>query len=143
MLYYLSHLRSLRIILITMSNKLDKAYKTIGEVANLLNLKNISSGKLNTYVLRYWEKEFKQIKPKIINKRRYYNNKQIEIIKLIKYLIKDKGVSINGVKNILKSGVNSLDVNDLHSLKADYQINKIKLKANKILEQLKKIKKDG
>ena len=115
----------------------------ISELSKTINLLNPKTKKPLNYVLRYWEKEFKQIKPKIINKRRYYNNKQIEIIKLIKYLIKDKGVSINGVKNILKSGVNSLDVNDLHSLKADYQINKIKLKANKILEQLKKIKKDG
>ena len=59
--------------------------------------------------LRYWEKEFKQIKPTLIRNRRYYSEKQINIIKLIKFLLKDKGMTINGVKNVLKSKINTLD----------------------------------
>ena len=47
--------------------KLNKAYKSIGEVAEILDLKNIKSGKLNTHTIRFWEKSFKLIKPKVFN----------------------------------------------------------------------------
>ena len=140
MLYYLSHLRSLRIILITMSNKLDKAYKTIGEVANLLNLKNISSGKLNTYILRYWEKEFKQIKPLILNnRRRYYDKKTINLLIKIKYLLKDEGMTIKGVKNILDN--NRIDLDDHSKLPISISNKNLKTRLNKISSILKEIKK--
>ena len=76
--------------------------------------------KPSNYILRYWEKEFKQIKPTIVKSRRYYSNKQIDLIKLIKYLLKDKGLTINGVKKVLKSKINSLDDYDSNSLKTDY-----------------------
>lgn len=115
----------------------------ITEVTRLLNLINPKTKKPLNHTLRFWEKEFKQIKPKIINKRRYYSKKQIDCIKLIKYLIKDKGMSILGVKNILKSSFNSLDVNDLHSLKTEYQKINIKNKTKKILEKINKLKKNG
>ena len=53
--------------------KNSEAYKTIGEIAKELNLINKKTGSLQTHTLRYWEKEFKQIKPKIMaGKRRYY-----------------------------------------------------------------------
>ena len=82
--------------------KLDEAYKSIGEVAKDLNLVNPKTGKLNTHTIRFWEKEFKQIKPKIFaGKRRYYDQKSIKIIKKIKYLLKEKGLTINGVKKFL------------------------------------------
>ena len=110
-----------------------KSYKTIGEVA-----KEIST---NTHTLRFWEKEFKQIKPIILNKRRYYSEKQINIIKLIKFLLKDKGMTINGVKNILKSNINSLDDYNSYSLKADYLKENLKVKSKTILEKIKKLKK--
>ena len=140
MLYYLSHLRSLRIILITMSNKLDKAYKTIGEVADLLNLKNISSGKLNTYILRYWEKEFKQIKPLILNnRRRYYDKKTINLLIKIKYLLKDEGMTIKGVKNILDN--NRIDLDDHSKLPISISNKNLKTRLNKISSILKEIKK--
>ena len=80
-----------------MKDKLDNAYKSIGEVAKLLNLVNLKTGKLNTHTIRFWEKEFNQIKPKILaGKRRYYSNKEIRIIKLIKYLLKERGMTIKG-----------------------------------------------
>ena len=61
------------------------------------------------HVLRYWEKEFKEIKPRKINNRRYYSSKQVEIIKKIKFLLKNKGMTISGVKNLLHKNINKLD----------------------------------
>ena len=59
-----------------MKDKLGTAYKTIGEVTRDLNLINPKNGKLNTHTIRFWEKEFKQIKPKIFSgRRRYYDQK--------------------------------------------------------------------
>ena len=73
-------------------NKTDTAYKSIGEVAKLLNLINKKNGSLNTHTIRFWEKEFKQIKPKILaGKRRYYDQSSIQILKKIKYYLKNKG----------------------------------------------------
>ena len=115
----------------------------ISQLASLLNLVNYKTKKPSNYVLRYWEKEFKEIKPIILNKRRYYSEKQINIIKLIKFLLKDKGMTINGVKNILKSNINSLDDYNSYSLKADYYKVNIKIKSKTILDKIKKIKKYG
>ena len=112
----------------------------ISQLASLLNLVNSKTKKPSNYILRYWEKEFKQIKPTILKNRRYYSEKQIDIIKLIKFLLKDKGMTINGVKNILKSNINSLDDYNSYSLKADYLKENIKLKSKKILEKIKKLK---
>jgi len=115
----------------------------ISQLSKLLNLVNSKTRKPSNYILRYWEKEFKQIKPIILKNRRYYSEKQISIIKLIKFLLKDKGMTINGVKNVLKSNINSLDDYDLYSLKADYHKKNIKNKSRIILEKIKKIKKYG
>ena len=112
----------------------------ISELANLLNLVNSKTKKPSNYILRYWEKEFKQIRPVILKNRRYYSEKQINIIKLIKFLLKDKGMTINGVKNVLKSNINSLDDYNSYSLKADYLKENIKTKSKNILEKIKKLK---
>ena len=88
-----------------MTQKYNDAYKSIGEVAKILELINKEKGTLNTHTIRFWEKEFKQIKPKILRgNRRYYNNKTIEILKKVKFLLKDQGMTINGVKKVLNSG---------------------------------------
>ena len=113
----------------------------ISQLASLLNLINSKTKKPSNYILRYWEKEFKEIKPVILNNRRYYSEKQIDIIKLIKFLLKDKGMTINGVKNILKSNINSLDDYNSYSLKADYLKENLKVKSKTILEKIKKLKK--
>ena len=105
----------------------------ISQLSKLLNLINSKTKKPSNYILRYWEKEFKQIKPIIFKNRRYYSEKQINIIKLIKFLLKDKGMTVNGVKNVLKSNINSLDDYDSYSLKADYRREKIKYKSKIIL----------
>ncbi len=115
----------------------------ISDLSKKLDLINPNNKKPQNYVLRYWEKEFKQIKPKIINKRRYYSKNTIETIKLVKYLIKDKGMSINGVKIVLNSKINKLDDYDHNSLKAEYHKLEIKSKTKKVLERIKKLKKYG
>ena len=115
----------------------------ISELSKLLKIVNTKTKKPSNYILRYWEKEFKQIRPIIIKNRRYYSKKQINIISLIKFLLKEKGMTISGVKNILKSNINSLDDYNSFSLKADYHRKIIKNKSKKILEKLKQIKKYG
>ncbi len=115
----------------------------ISQLSKLLNLVNSKNKKPSNYILRYWEREFKQIKPIILKNRRYYSKKQIEIIKLIKFLLKDKGMTINGVKNILKSNTKGLDDHDSYSLKADYHKVNIKVKSKTILDKIKRIKKYG
>ena len=115
----------------------------ITELATLLNLINSKTRKPSNYILRYWEKEFKQIKPTIIKNRRYYSEKQVNNIKLIKFLLKDKGMTVNGVKNLLKSNINSLDDYNSYSLKADYLKENLKVKSKTILEKIKKIKRYG
>ena len=120
--------------------KSNKAYKSIGEVAKILDLVNKKKGTLNTHTIRFWEKEFKQIKPNILNgNRRYYNNETIEILKKVKYLLKDKGMTINGAKKVLNSEKSlKLDVLPNNSINANYNI-KVKLK--KISDIIKRIKK--
>ena len=118
----------------------NKTYKTIGDVAKILNLVNKKTGKLSTHTLRYWEKEFKEIKPRIFTgKRRYYDSKSIEILKKIQFLLKNKGMTINGVKKQLKSDDSELD--DIHNKTIRGKI--IKTKLNKISSLIKTIKSNG
>mgnify|MGYP001257460503 CR=1 FL=1 len=124
-------------------NKSFNAYKTIGEVAKILTLNSKGGKPIPTHTIRFWEKEFKQIKPKMINNRRYYSNEQIEIIKMIKFLLKNKGLTIAGVKHLLNSKINKLDDTNIHSLKADYFKNKLKFKSKQLLNKIKKIKSYG
>ena len=85
-------------------DKSENAYKTISEVVEIIGLKS-KKGKLKpTHTLRYWEKEFNQIKPRILKgSRRYYDEKNIELLKKIHFLLKDRGMTINGVKKFLKN----------------------------------------
>ena len=84
--------------------KNDKIYKTIGEVAKALDLIDKKTGLLQTHTIRYWETQFKQIKPTIrAGGRRYYSKKDMEVINYIKFLLKEKGLTISGVKKILGS----------------------------------------
>ena len=115
----------------------------ISQLSKMLNLINRQTKKPTNYVLRYWEKKFKEIKPVILRKRRYYSQKQINIIKLIQFLLKDKGMTINGVKKVLRSNINNLDDYNSYSLKAVYYIDNFKIKSKKILDKLKKLKKHG
>tara|TARA_Y100000389_G_scaffold188687_1_gene211549 strand:+ start:947 stop:1330 length:384 start_codon:yes stop_codon:yes gene_type:complete len=114
----------------------------ISEVSKVINLLDSSNKPLN-YILRYWEKEFKQIKPKKINNRRYYTEEQVEIIKLIKFLLKTKGMTVSGVKNLLNLNINKLDGYNSDSLKTDYYKVSLKNKSKNLLEKIKKLKNYG
>ena len=118
--------------------KNDTTYKTIGEVAKELNLVDKKTGSLQTHTLRYWETQFRQIKPSVraVN-RRYYSKKNLKIIKQIKFLLKENGLTINGVKKILNNtNIDSLDENINLSLYKTNIENK-----NLIKEKVKKISK--
>jgi len=92
------------------NSKENRKYKTIGEVARILNLIDKKKGSLSTHIIRFWEKEFKQIKPKIfVGKRRYYDEQSINTLKKIKYLLKVKGMTLKGVKKVLNSKDSDID----------------------------------
>ena len=112
---------------------------TISELSKQLGFIKTNKNKSANHIIRYWEKEFKQIKPRFINKRRYYTPDQVRIIKFIKSLLKDNGMTINGVKKVLSN--KKLDYTELHSLSAGYYKKNIKEKSNIILEKIKKLKK--
>ncbi len=115
----------------------------ISELSKHLNLINFKNKKPANYTLRYWEKEFSQIKPKIINKQRYYSNDQIKTIKMIAFLLKEKGLTIKAAKNVLNSNSNKLDVYNSDSLKAEYLKNDLKKKTKLLLNKIKSIKRYG
>ena len=126
-----------------MNVKKENAYKSIGEVAKLLNLVSQKTGKLNTHTIRFWEKEFSQIRPKIFSgKRRYYDNKAIEILKKIKFLLKEKGMTINGVKKHLINK-NSFDLDEFSNTSINSKNNNLKSQIEKISKLVKEIKKLG
>ena len=115
--------------------KTSKAYKTIGEVAEILDLNTIGNKK-NTHTIRYWESEFKQVKPIIINKRRHYDEKNVNLLKKIKFLLKNKGMTISGVKKQLNEDLFDIDANEnktINALDLKYKLNKI----NKLIKDLK------
>jgi len=122
-----------------MTNKSQDAYKTIGEVAEILNLFNPKTGNLSTHTLRFWEKEFRQIKPKIFaGNRRYYDDNTIKILKKIKFLLKDKGMTIKGVKKVLISDESKLD--EINNITINTK-NILKSKLSKISKIVKELKK--
>ena len=124
-------------------DKSDSAYKTIGEVAKILNLKSNDKGALSTHVIRFWETQFKQIKPKILNSnRRYYDEKTINLLKKVKFLLKDQGMTINGVKKILNNE-DSLKLDEIadKSIRTENLRNKLIRISNK-LKELKNGKKN-
>ena len=122
-----------------MNKKNEDAYKTIGEVAEMLNLINIKNGSLSTHTLRYWEREFKQIRPKVLTgNRRYYDHRTVEVIKRVKYLLKDKGMTIQGVRKYLDNDETYLD--DSMDININTK-NILKKKLNKISNIIKELKK--
>ena len=132
-----------------MKNNIKKndAYKTIGETAKVLGLMNKKTGRLQTHTIRYWETQFKQINPSIrAGGRRYYSKKDIKIINYIKFLLKEKGLTVNGVKKILKEDKNhSIDDSvNLGVYKQDLKSTetiKEKIKnISKIIKELKNLK---
>ena len=121
--------------------KSENAYKTISEVVEIIGLKS-KKGKLKpTHTLRYWEKEFNQIKPRILKgSRRYYDEKNIELLKKIHFLLKDRGMTINGVKKFLKNKetleLDEISNRSISSLDIRNKVTKI----SNLVKNLKKLK---
>jgi len=124
--------------------KSSDAYKTIGDVAKELDLINDKTGRAQTHTLRYWESEFKQIKPSVkAGGRRYYSEKNIKIIRFVKFLLKEKGLTIKGVKKILNNPkLDTIDPNmDLGVYKTNLKTKEnIQRKIKKIVEIIKELK---
>ncbi len=116
---------------------------SISDVSKILNLINPKTKKPQNHILRYWEKEFKQIRPKKINNRRYYSENQIEIIKMVKFLLKNEGMSIIGVKKLLNSDIKKLDVNNFDGLKVNHYKKFLKFKSTSLLKKINKLKNYG
>ena len=115
-------------------------YLTISEVAKMLNLKNKKTNKFSTHTLRYWETKFKQLKPSVLSGgRRYYSEKDLKIIKMIIYLLKDQGLTVNGAIKVLNTKPKELDDPKSLSIRGVYYRNNIILKSKNILQKIKKL----
>ena len=116
----------------------------ITDLCKILNDHNLKIKKIHAHTIRYWEKKFHQIKPKIINNRRYYSKEDIELIKNIKYLLKIEKITISGTKNILNSNTKKLDYDNVDSL-GYFSIKKklLKIKTKKILNKIRKLQDHG
>tara|TARA_B100001057_G_scaffold88040_1_gene84071 strand:+ start:143 stop:523 length:381 start_codon:yes stop_codon:yes gene_type:complete len=126
-----------------MSSNMVKYFLSISDLCKKLDLINKKTGKPANHILRFWEKEFRGIKPTLLKgNRRYYDKKQVDKIKFIKYLLKDKGLTIKGVKKVLKDKKN-IDVIDDNNVREDYIKNNIKSKSKIILKKLKELKNYG
>ena len=124
-------------LILIMKYKFKKTYKTISQVVKILNSTNLKKLNNHTHTLRYWEKQFKQIKPIKINNRRYYDYKNINILLKIQYLLKNQGMTINGVKKILSRSNFDIDEKEkkiISSLDIKFRLNKI----NNLLKSIKK-----
>ena len=121
-----------------MSIKLSSAYKSIGEVVKILNNEKPNDIKINSHTIRFWETKFNQLKPKVFNNnRRHYDSKSIEILKLIKFLLKSEGMTIQGVKKHLNQNKSNIDDTIFNSIRTKYFKNKLSNFKN-ILKELKK-----
>ena len=119
-----------------MEYKFKNSYKTISEVVRLLNMNTKKKSNNQTHTLRYWEKQFKQIKPIKINNRRYYDQKNIDILLKIQYLLKKQGMTINGVKKFLNNNfdIDENEKKNINSYNIKFRLNKI----NNLIKNLKK-----
>jgi DNA-binding transcriptional MerR regulator len=76
--------------------KIERLYYSIGEVSKITEVE--------PYILRYWEKEFDQLRPvRNRGKNRVYTNRDIKIILMIKRLLWEEGYTIEGAKRVLKN----------------------------------------
>ncbi len=98
-----------------------KRYFKIGEVSNIVGV--------DPYVLRFWEKEFKEIKPVRFSSQRLYRYQDIETILEIKRLLYEEGFTVAGAKKHLAYGLRYRNL-----------LNEVKGELQKILDVLKKDK---
>lgn len=81
-----------------------KIYYSIGEVAQMFGV--------NESLLRFWEKEFPQLKPKKAGRGvRQYRKEDIEVVKLIYHLVKERGMTLPGARQRMKDNKEGIDRN--------------------------------
>ena len=113
---------------------------SLNSIAKYLQKKYVNIN-IKTYTLRYWEKNFKNIKPvKVINKRKYFDKKSIFEIEKIIYLLKIKKYSIEGVKNFIKKQKKALDVIDKNNVDTDTIKTTLEFKVKMLSERVSKLK---
>ena len=118
-----------------MIDKKPSAFKTISEVANELLLIDKNTNKPKTHVIRFWEKKFKILKPSLVlKKHRYYSENDVEILKRIKFLLKDKGMTINGANKLIEKEY-SIDYKKINNISSTAKLVKLK----QIIKDIKKI----
>ena len=122
---------------------MKKKLINISELSIKLDLIDPKNKKPANHIIRFWEKEFAIIRPIILEgNRRYYDEKQVKIISFIKFLLRDKGLTIKGVKKILNDK-KKVDGNNTNNIESDYYKENIKNKSKSILEKIKQLKKYG
>ena len=100
----------------------EKLYYSIGELATFLDVK--------TSLIRYWEKEFDILKPKKNAKgTRRFSAKDVEHLRTIYHLVKEKGFTLEGAKSYLEHGENA-------TLKTVRRLEKIKSVLQKLKDEL-------
>ncbi|OUX53085.1 MAG: hypothetical protein CBE47_04175 [Pelagibacteraceae bacterium TMED287] len=124
-----------------MPKKTNSKLISISELVKKIGLTSRNSRNPPTHTIRYWEKQFHKVKPTILSgNRRFYSEKDVEMIGLIKFLLKDQGLTIQGAKKIINKNKNTLDDFKASSIKATYFKEKIKTRSKKLLEKIKKLK---
>ena len=123
-------------LIIPVTKKINSSYKTISEVLKILNTNNDSHKKIELHTIRFWETQFKQLTPTRANNRRYYDNKNIDILLKIQFLLKNQGMTISGVKKKLDTDNLNIDLNE----KKNISSTNIKIRLNKINKLLKDLK---
>ena len=115
-------------------------FLNISELALKVGLINLKNMKPLTHTLRFWETKFKQLKPTILSgRRRYYSPKDVEMVKLIFFLLKTQGMTINGAIKTMNEKLKHLDATKTSSIKEKYYKLKIKNKSINILNRIKKL----
>jgi DNA-binding transcriptional MerR regulator len=113
---------------------------SISELALKIGLINPRNKKPSTHTLRFWETKFKQLKPTILaGGRRYYTSKDIKVVRMIYFLLKEQGMTINGAKKAMNENLKDLDDTKTSSIKANYYKVIIKKKSKDILNRIKKL----
>ena len=105
--------------------KVEKLYYSIGEVADMF--------KVNTSLIRFWEKEFDIIKPKKNKKgNRLFTQKDIDNFHLIFYLVKEKGMTLKGAQKKLKENKDEQE-HDFEIIKSLEEIRKMLLQVKETI----------
>ena len=125
------------------SKKNSKYLYSISELVKTINLELDNNQKITANTIRFWEQKFSIIKSLRLNSnRRLFNKDNLEKIKFIRFLLKDRGLSITGAQTILKE-FKKLDDYNSSSVRNSIIKTNFKNKAKKILDKIQRIKRNG